>query len=123
QGNFASEYLAALTARAHNAEPSVIDGYFQQSIKQAADFAPARDAYVAWVLGQERFTQATQIVQNAVSANPNDPATWQLLVQAEAAQQRYLSALQLAQDARRKFPGNAEVRLQLARVYRLRGQE
>jgi len=123
QGNFASEYLAALTARAHNAEPSVIDGYFQQSIKQAADFAPARDAYVAWLLGQERFTQATQIVQNAVSANPNDPATWQLLVQAEAAQQRYLSALQLAQDARRKFPGNAEVRLQLASVYRLRGQE
>jgi tetratricopeptide (TPR) repeat protein len=110
-------------ARANNAEPGVIDGYFKQSLKEAGDFVPARDAYVSWLLEAERFEQATQIVQNAVSANPNDPATWKLLVQAEAAQQRYLSALKLGQDAKRKFPENSDIRMELAAIYRLRGQE
>jgi tetratricopeptide (TPR) repeat protein len=121
--NFATAYLAAITARVQNAEPETIERLFSESLRQAADFAPARDGYVSWLLAQEKFPRATEIVQTAVSASPDDPGAWVMLVRAEAAQQRYLGALKLAQDAKRKFPANTDVRMELVNVYRLRGQD
>lgn len=121
--SFGSAYLWGLTAQLHNAESPVIDQAFQEALRLAPDFLPARDAFVTWLLAREEFPRATSIVQSAVTANPDDPHAWMMLVRAEAAQQRYLSALKLAQDARAKFPANTDVRMELVNIYRLRGQD
>ena len=52
--------------------------------------------------------------------NQNNPKAWQLEIDSEIAQQRYVRAMQLAQEARTKFADNVDLRMQLVVVYRLR---
>jgi tetratricopeptide (TPR) repeat protein len=120
--SFAEDYLLAILARLQDAPPDQIDAFYRASLKNAPDFVTARDSYISWLLAEERFPQASRLVQQVVSDNRNSPSAWQLLIESEAAQQRYLSALKLAQDAKKQFPTNTDLRLQLAAIYRLRGQ-
>jgi tetratricopeptide (TPR) repeat protein len=120
---FARSYLRALTLQAQHASFERIDGEFSAAMAAAPDFLPARDAFVSWLITEEKFPQVTQVVQEAVRANPNSPRAWQLLIESEAAQQRFNGALKLAQEAKARFPASADLRMQLAAVYRLRGQD
>jgi tetratricopeptide (TPR) repeat protein len=115
-------YLLALTEESRHADPASIDATFADALRLRPDFLPARDAYVTWLLGQERYAQASALIQEALDKQQGGPKTWQLLVASEAAQQRLLRALQFAQQARAKYPDDPDTRLQLASIYRTRGQ-
>jgi tetratricopeptide (TPR) repeat protein len=117
------DYLLALAEETGQAAPSAIDARFNDSLRLRPDFLPARDAYVTWLLGQERYAKASALIQEALDKQQGDPNTWRLLVASEVAQQRLLHALQLAQQARAKYPDDPDTRLQLASIYRTRGQD
>ena len=118
-----SQYLLALTEEARHADPTAIDATFAASLRLRPDYLPARDAYVTWLLGQERYAKASALIQEALDKQQGDPKTWQLLIASETAQQRLLRALQFAQQARAKYPNDPDTRLQLASLYRTRGQD
>ncbi len=73
-------------------------------------------------MSQEKFARASALIQEAIDKKQDGPKTWQLLVEAEAAQERLSHALQLSQEARAKYPTDPDTRLQLALIYRVRGQ-
>ncbi|MGN6367841.1 MAG: tetratricopeptide repeat protein [Phycisphaerae bacterium] len=116
-------YLRALTLQDHNAEPHAIDAAFRDAIARAPSLEPARDAYITWLLSQERFKDASALVQEAIRNNQDSPTTLRLLVESEAAQERYSNALRLGLDAKKKYPDNPDIRLQLAAVYRIRAED
>ncbi len=124
--NFTVAYLQAVTWQAQDASSPKIEADFHAALALAPNFAPARDAYIAWLLAREQFPKVTELVRQAVAESegkPGEARAWELLIQSETAQQRYLSALKLAQDGHTKFPNDPEIRMQLAAIYRLRGQD
>ncbi|MCL2646662.1 MAG: tetratricopeptide repeat protein [Phycisphaerales bacterium] len=88
-----------------------------------ATFFPARETLVSLLLSQEKFKDADTIIQDAIAKKQGGAKAYQLLVDSEAAQQRFANALKLSQNACQKFPDSNELRLQLAALYRLRGQD
>ncbi len=116
-------YLRARTLQAHNADPHTIDATYRDAISRAPSLEAARDAYITWLLSLERFKDASVLVQEAIHNNQESPTTLRLLVETEAAQQRYSSALHMGLDARKKYPDNPDIRLQLAAVYRIRADD
>ncbi len=115
-------YLLALARQALHADAGLIDSTFHDAIAQNEDFLPAREAYVTWLLSQEKFAQASALIQEALDKNQGGPKTWELLIESESAQQRLTHALALAQEAVTKYPTDQDIHMELATVYRLRGQ-
>ena len=87
--NGTAAYLCALTLEANNADPRLIDAAYQDAITRDPSLEPARDDYVTWLLSQERFKEASSLVQEAIHNKQESPRTLRLLVESEAAQQRY----------------------------------
>jgi predicted Zn-dependent protease len=124
--DYAAHYLAAVARRLQDAPPEDVDRDFRAALAAAPAFAPARDAYIAWLLTREQFPRANELVQKAVAdarGTDGEAKAWGLLVEAEAAQQRLVSAMKLAEEGKKKFPADADLRMKLAAVYRLRGQD
>ncbi len=120
---FALYYLEGLTRQAQNEPAERVAESFEAAVKADGEFFPAAQAYVSFLLTEEKFDQAATIIGGLMKANASSPRTWQLQVESEAAQQRLVQALKLAQEARTRFPNDVEVRMQLVGVYRLRGQD
>jgi tetratricopeptide (TPR) repeat protein len=119
---FALYYLEALTRQAQNRPPEQVETAFEASLKADGAFFPATEAYVSYLLTQERFDKATVAIDALMEGHQGSAKAWQLQIESETAQQRYVHALQLAQEASAKFPDDADLRLETVRIYRLRGQ-
>jgi predicted Zn-dependent protease len=115
--------LEAVTRQAQNVPGERVEAAFEASLKADGGFFPAREAYVSYLLGQEKFAKATTVIHELMKGNEGSAKAWQLEVESEAAQQRYTQALQLAQEARAKFPDDVDLRMEMAGVYRLRGMD
>ncbi len=129
-GMFAACYLVSVSrGRAQNQPVEKVEEAYSAALGGAPDFFPAVEANVTYLLSQEKFTQATTLIDALMKASQTSgpsatPAkAWQLQIESEEAQQRYLRALQLAQEAKAKFPDNVDLRMELVQVYRLRGQD
>jgi tetratricopeptide (TPR) repeat protein len=98
----------------------------EKSFRDAAlipGFFPAREALVSSLIAQEKFPEASRMIQDAIAHNQGGAKAYQLLIESEGAQERLASALKIAKEAKEKFPDNAEIRMQLATIYRLREQD
>ena len=121
--NFAIYFLQAVTRRSQHAAAASVEADFQECLRLAPDFYPASAAYASYLLAAEKFPEATRVIQQTLAQDQKNPKAWQLQIEGEAAQQRYVHALQLAHEARAKFPDDADIRMQLVAVYRLRQQD
>jgi tetratricopeptide (TPR) repeat protein len=120
---FALDYLEALTRQAQNLPLEQVEPAFEAALQADGNFFPAAEEYVSYLLDQEKFSKATSVIDSILQSHPAGAQTCRLQILSEIAQQRYLHALQLAQEARASFPEDVDLRLQLAAVYRLRGQD
>jgi len=116
-------FLQAITARAHDGAPDFIEDALGRAVKGAPEFFAARSELVSYLVSREKFARANQLVDEAIAKNLGGAKAALLRVQTEAAQQRFSHALELARQAREKFPADPAVRLEVATVYRLRGQD
>ncbi len=119
----ALDYLEAITRLAHNAPTPKIEEAFEASLKWSPDFFQPREAYIDFLLNQEKFSRAAALIDVAVKGNPGSAKAWELEIESEAAQQRYVSAQQLATEAKAKFPADVDIRMKLVAILRLRGMD
>jgi tetratricopeptide (TPR) repeat protein len=121
-GDYARLYLLGLTRRAHDAPASAVEQALRESVRASPpEFFAGRQALVGQLLSTEKFAEADQVVHQLVPAGSD--RVWQLRIDTEAAQQRLVSAMTLAREARTRFPQNADIRLQLIAICRMRGME
>lgn len=98
-------------------------GWYEAALEKQPAFWAARESLVALLLAQEKFAQADAVIERGLALNSGGIKARELQIEAQIAQERYAVALKLALKARDDFPASPEIRLLLATVYRLRGQE
>jgi len=112
-------YLYGLTLRQtpHTREA---EAEFAAAVKAVPTFWPARKAYLTVLVERERFADAEKLIADAVAAGMGGIRARQITIALRVAEQRYAEAQALAEQARDDFPDEADFRVQLASIYRLR---
>lgn len=116
-------FLEGITARAHHAPPAVVESMLRQAVEGSPHYFPARAELVSFLVSREEFSAAAPLIDQAIEQNLGGAKAWLLRVQTEAAQDRLTHALELAQEACQKFPTDIPLRMEVAAIYRQRGQD
>ena len=119
----AQRYLLARTLARHDAAPAAITEQFAAAMKADPSFLPAREAYIRALLGDEQFTKADQAITQAIASGKGAEKALELQIESEIVQNRFTKAVQVAREAKGKFPRSPELRMTLASIYRLRDQD
>ncbi|HVS73347.1 MAG TPA: tetratricopeptide repeat protein [Phycisphaerae bacterium] len=121
-GGGIAAYLAAEALESNDAGATSIDAAFRAALRGAPEFFPARRGYVEWLISEDRFSDAQALVEEALGQPQAGLKAAELKVTLLAGEQRLTDALAAAQEAAKKFPEDAGARLEVAAVYRARGQ-